>query len=104
MSCRTALPQVYPERMAALPPRVFHTLLSTLRFGAGATGDDEVTQAVFEAAAALARHHVAATAAGGPGLGPNNAPGGGALLLTGCALQRAVALLDCHLVASAVRH
>lgn len=30
--------------MAALPPRVFQTLLSTLQFGVGATGDDEVTQ------------------------------------------------------------
>lgn len=30
---------------------------------------------MFEAAAALARFHVQALAAGGPGLGPNNAPG-----------------------------
>lgn len=37
-------PQVYPERMAALPPRAFQTLLSTLGFGVGATGDEEVTQ------------------------------------------------------------
>ncbi|KAL4443390.1 hypothetical protein ABPG75_011127 [Micractinium tetrahymenae] len=67
--------EVYPERMAALPPRVFQTLLSTLQFGVGATGDDEVTQAVFEAAAALARFHVQEAAAEGPGLGANNAPG-----------------------------
>ena len=41
----TARLQVYPERMAALPPRVFQTLLSTLQFGVGATtGDEEVTQ------------------------------------------------------------
>lgn len=38
-------PQVYPERMAVLPPNVFQTLVSTLQFGVGATGDDEVTQA-----------------------------------------------------------
>lgn len=38
-------PQVYPERMAVLPPPVFQTLVSTLQFGVGATGDDEVTQA-----------------------------------------------------------
>ncbi len=37
--------QVYPERMAVLPPNVFQTLVSTLQFGVGATGDDEVTQA-----------------------------------------------------------
>ena len=37
-------PQAYPERMAQLPPRVFQTLLSTLQFGVGATGDEEVTQ------------------------------------------------------------
>jgi hypothetical protein len=61
--------------MAALPAASFQTLLSTLRFGVGATGDEEVTQAVFEAAAALARFHVQAVAAGGPGLGANNAPG-----------------------------
>lgn len=67
--------QVYPERMAALPPCTFQTLLSTLQFGVGATGDEEVTQSVFEAAAALARYHVRAVAAGSPGLGPNNAPG-----------------------------
>eukprot|EP00887_Chlorella_sp_A99_P000308 scaffold13.g308.t1 len=71
--------EVYTERMAALPPPVFQRLLSTLRFGVGMTGDDEVTQArlpaVFEAAAALARHHVQSAAAGGPGLGANNAPG-----------------------------
>ena len=40
-----ARPQVYPERMAVLPPPVFQTLVSTLQFGVGATGDDEVTQA-----------------------------------------------------------
>ncbi|PRW50955.1 exportin-4 isoform X1 [Chlorella sorokiniana] len=67
--------EVYPERMAVLPPSVFQTLVSTLQFGVGATGDDEVTQAVFEAAAALARFHVQSVAAGGPGLGANNAPG-----------------------------
>jgi len=32
-------------------------------------------QAVFEAAAPLALFHVQSVAAGGPGLGPNNAPG-----------------------------
>ena len=31
--------------MAVLPPNVFQTLVSTLQFGVGATGDDEVTQA-----------------------------------------------------------
>lgn len=36
--------QVYPERMAVLPGGVFQTLMSTLQFGVGATGDDEVTQ------------------------------------------------------------
>lgn len=39
-----ACPQVYTERVAALPPRMFQTLLSTLRFGVGTTGDEEVTQ------------------------------------------------------------
>ncbi|KAI7838545.1 hypothetical protein COHA_007688 [Chlorella ohadii] len=84
--------EVYPERMAVLPPNVFQTLVSTLQFGVGATGDDE---AVFEAAAALARFHVQSVAAGGPGLGPNNAPAGpdgttplGGLL--GASLQRLI--------------
>lgn len=46
LRCRACL-QVYPERMAVLPPAVFQTLVSTLQFGVGATGDDEVTQARF---------------------------------------------------------
>ncbi len=43
--------QVYPERMAALPPRVFQTLASTLQYGVGtATGDEEVTQVLTRCA------------------------------------------------------
>jgi hypothetical protein len=39
-------PQVYPERLASLPPPSFASLLSTLRFGvATPTGDEQVTQA-----------------------------------------------------------
>ncbi|PSC75864.1 Armadillo-type fold [Micractinium conductrix] len=79
--------EAYPERMAQLPPRVFQTLLSTLQFGVGATGDEEVTQAVFEAAAALAWFHVQETAAGGPGLGSNNAAGADGLTPLGTLLQ-----------------
>ena len=50
------LPQVYPQRVVQLPAGSLMLLLNTLRAGIGMAGDVEVTQSVFEALAALARH------------------------------------------------
>lgn len=63
-----------------LPSRVTTARAEAMPNGAAAC---LTAQAVFEAAAALARFHVQSVAAGGPGLGANNAPGEEVLLEAG---------------------
>eukprot|EP00884_Botryococcus_braunii_P007867 jgi/Botrbrau1/17081/Bobra.0647s0003.1 len=58
--------EVYPERVASLPEDHRTVLLQTLEYGV-TVGDVEVTQSTLEALAALARFHLAATAAGHSG-------------------------------------
>lgn len=66
--------EAHAPRVAGLPGPTFQAMLGALRFGTAVQGDAETEAAVFEAIAALAKHHVLATRAGAPGLGPLNAP------------------------------
>lgn len=66
--------EVYSGQVAALPRASFISLHSALCFGMGVREDAEAEAAVFEAAAALTKHHLLAVRAGAQGLGPNNAP------------------------------
>ena len=70
--------EAHAGRVADLPPRTFSALISALCFGMGVHEDTETESAVFEAATALAKHHVMAVRHGAPGLGSHNtapAPG-----------------------------
>lgn len=42
--CPYPSPQVYPERLAALPGPLFGALANMLRYGVGVSGDPEITQ------------------------------------------------------------
>lgn len=66
--------EIYPDRMAALPIDMFGRLTSTLHYAITVcSSDPELSEAVFEAIAAIAKYHVQAIRNGAPGLGANNA-------------------------------
>ena len=67
--------QVYPEKVAALPPQQLQTLLHTLEFGIAAP-EPEAVQSALEALAALARFDYQSKQSGQAGLqaGPGTPP------------------------------
>jgi hypothetical protein len=66
--------EIHPDRMAALPFDMFSRLTSTLHYAITVcSSDPELSEAVFEAIAAIAKYHVQAIRNGAPGLGANNA-------------------------------
>lgn len=63
----TYVPQVYPEKVAALPSKQLHTLLQTLEFGINSM-DADAMQSALEALAALAKFDYQSKRKGQPGL------------------------------------
>lgn len=80
--------EAHASRVAGLPPPTFSALMSALCFGIGVREDSETEAAVFEAAGALARHHVLSLRHGQPGLGALNADGAALGGLLHATLQR----------------
>lgn len=74
--------QVYPEKVAALPPQQLQTLLHTLEFGI-ASSEPAAVQSALEALAALAKFDHQSKQSGQPGLqiGPGRAAASGPALL-----------------------
>jgi hypothetical protein len=86
--------EIYPDRMAALPFDMFVRLMSTLHYAITVcSSDSELSEAVFEAIAAIAKYHVQAIRNGAPGLGANNGEMDG-----GTALGRLLSSIMQHVV------
>jgi hypothetical protein len=60
--------EAHANKVGELPPPTFSALMKALCFGIGVQDDTETEAAVFEAAGALAKHHVMSIRHGGAGL------------------------------------
>jgi hypothetical protein len=64
--------EAHASKVGELPAPTFSALMKALCFGIGVQDDTETEAAVFEAAGALAKHHVMSIRHGGAGLGQLN--------------------------------
>jgi len=69
--------EAHSSKVGELPASTFSALMKALCFGIGVQDDTDTEAAVFEAAGALAKHHVMSQRHGGAGLGQLNAMSNG---------------------------